>query len=423
MIQAIRINKYLPIALLYFFFNGFLLPAGLLYTTILTPLFLVWLSGFPIFKKIWLFFIVAIPFVLVHLYNGVNTTYYLRSFLLLFSVYVFALAFYQVLTLCQTMRLIYKRILLLNVAFIIIALIALYIPSLKGRFWYSNEITSGVETVRLKMLTYEPSYYSILFVPIALYYYLKLVILKLPNPFITFVLLTAPLLLSLSFGVILGLVLALLFTFLLGSRRFFPNKNVPIYIALAGIVFLLLLILATQLFPNNVFVVRIANALSGRDTSFKGRTFDSFYLGWEIAAKKSLLFGCGFGQTKELGIDLFNNLYSTTSYTVQTVGIPNSLGDTLSTLGIVGLILRLYLEIYFFFKTKVNTNYYRLALFLFIFIYQFTGSFITNIAEYAIWVMAFHQNIFSEFDKASFRNYFPSGKGLKAHTGNSIEPA
>jgi hypothetical protein len=32
------------------------------------------------------------------------------------------------------------------------------------------------------------------------------------------------------------------------------------------------------------------------------------------------------------------------------------------------------------------------------FIYQFTGSYIYNIAEYAIWLLAFN-NVFEEFDK------------------------
>ncbi|MGZ5135232.1 MAG: hypothetical protein ACXWCG_08785, partial [Flavitalea sp.] len=56
-----------------------------------------------------------------------------------------------------------------------------------------------------------------------------------------------------------------------------------------------------------------------------------------------------------------------------------------------------------FFKTKVWSNYYRLSLFLFIFIYQFTGSYLTNIAEYVIWILAFHPGLFTEFDRTSFK--------------------
>jgi len=68
-----------------------------------------------------------------------------------------------------------------NIFFVAIALIGLAIPPLKQLLWYHNEITPGVKTVRLQLLTYEPSYYATLFVPIALYYYLKMLILKLPN--------------------------------------------------------------------------------------------------------------------------------------------------------------------------------------------------------------------------------------------------
>ena len=67
------------------------------------------------------------------------------------------------------------------------------------------------------------------------------------------------------------------------------------------------------------------------------------------------------------------------------VVIPNAVGDTLAAFGIFGIALRLVLQIVFFFQNQgAYSNYYRLALFLFIFIYQFTGSFITNIAEYVI---------------------------------------
>lgn len=393
------INKYLPIALLYFFFNGLWLPHGLLYTTLLTPLLLLWLHRSPVFKSINYFFIICIPFVIVHLLNGVALFYYLRSFLVLFSAFVFSLCLYQFLTECKTLRLIYKDILLINAPLVCLSLIMLFIPSLKSQFWYTNEITPGIESVRLQMLTYEPSYYSLLLVPIALYYYLKLFIFKLPNPTTVFLLLTIPLLLSLSFGVILGIMLSLGITLLWGAGIFFRGKNVPSYFFIAFLFLCIAIFIMLLFFKDSVFVVRIANVLSGKDISFRGRTFDSFYLGWQIAAQKSIWWGCGFGQVKEIGTDIFNAFYNTSIYTAESVGIPNAMGDTLATLGIAGVFLRIFLEIYFFFKTRVYSNYYRLCLFIFVFIYQFTGSFITNIAEYTIWVMAFHKCIFEEFDR------------------------
>jgi len=396
--QNITINKYLPIILLYFFFNTFLLPSGLLYTAILTPFFLIWLYKFPSFKYIGYFFLIILPFVVIHYFNGINLNYYIRSFILLFSVYVFSVTVYQFLKECKSMRTLYKNLLVINSLFIILALLALTLPELKAQFWYMNEITSGINIVRLKMLTYEPSYYSILFVPIALYYYLKIILLKLPNPIVTLLLLTIPLLLSFSFGIILGLILSIFFTFLIQPSFYFYNKNLHVYI-LSSIVIVILGISAIQLFPNNVFVVRLENVFFGTDTSFKGRTSDSFHLAWEIASKRNIWFGCGLGQVKEIGLDIFRKFYNYPLFTINQIGIPNAVGDTFATFGIVGVFIRLSLQIFFFFKTRVHTNYYRLSLFLFIFIYQFTGSYIMNIAEYVIWIMAFNQGIFEEFSQ------------------------
>ncbi len=73
------------------------------------------------------------------------------------------------------------------------------------------------------------------------------------------------------------------------------------------------------------------------------------------------------------------------------------MAETLAIFGILGAIGRLALELYLFFRTKVYANYYQLALFLFVFIYQFTRSFITNIVEYVIWILAF-SNVFKQFD-------------------------
>lgn len=398
----IYINKYYPVAFLYFFLNGVFLPHGLLYTTLLTPVLLIWLLKFPSFRYIWIFFIVLLPFALIHFRIGVaNNMYYLKSATLLFTVYIFCIAFYQYLSECHSIRTIYRKLLSVNILFVGFAIVALFIPSLKLIFWYYNEITQGFKTVRLQLLTYEPSYYSTLLLPLVMYYYLKIIVLKLPNPVLSFLLATIPLFLSLSFGVILGLLLALGITLLAGYRRFF-NTRILFYVLLGGSILIVLLAVLLTVFSHNVFVVRFTNVLSGNDSSFRGRTVESFYLGWELAKMKSLWFGVGPGQVKALGYELFSNFYNYGGFKPEEIAIPNAMGDTLATFGIIGLSIRVGLQGYFFFRTRVYTNYYRLALFLFVFIYQFTGSFITNIAEYVIWVLAFHPGIFKEFDRAKF---------------------
>ena len=396
----IRINKYLPVVFLYFFFNGFLLPLGLLYTTLLTPLFILWLFRFPSFKYLYLFFIVFIPFLIVHSLNGIATWSYVKSSLLLFSVFVFSVVVYQFLDNCRSLRELYRDILLFNGFMVVLALVVIPIHPLRDIFWYANEITPGVHTLRLRLLTYEPSYYATLMVPIALYYYLKMITLRLPNPRTAFLLVTIPFLLAFSFGGILGLTLALLITLLVGYRHFF-SKNISLYLLLSGTLIVTLLAAALLLFPDNFIVIRFNNIFSGHDTSFRGRTYDAFYLGWHIAGTKSYLFGCGPGQVRELGLSMFRLYYALPDATPDQVAIPNVIGDTLAAFGVIGVAIRTGLIVYFFFRTRVWQNYYRLSLFLFMFIYQFTGSFLTNIAEYVIWVMAFHPGVFAEFEKAN----------------------
>lgn len=397
----VTINKYYPIALLYFFFNAFLLPIGLTYTTLLTPLLLYWVLLYPAGWRVLLFFILAVPFALIHFLNGVDPLIYLKSTLLYFSIFVFCLAFYQFLINCTTLRSLYRFILLFNAFMVLLAFVALLSPKLKDIFWYYNQITEGVMTLRLRLLTYEPSYYATLLLPIALYYYLKASILKLPSPWVTLALVTIPFLLAFSFGGLMGLLLAYVLTMLYGYSRVFSRTS-SLYLVMAGALAVVAFIGLVILFPNNVIVVRINNILDGQDTSFRGRTFESFWLGWKIAEKKSLLFGVGPGQFRQVGLEIFRSLYDLPHATTEQVVIPNSLGDTLAAFGLAGLCLRLMLEIYFFFKTRVTDNFYRLSLFLFMFIYQFTGSFISNLAEYVIWILAFHRGIFPEFDKINF---------------------
>ena len=397
--RGIRLNKYLPVALLYFFFNGFLLPHGLLYTTILTPLLLLWLYRYRTFHKLWLFFVFIIPFAIIHFLNGVDAYYYAVSVILFFTVFVFTICFYQFLKVCLTLRTIFRKIIVINFVLVIIAGFAFFIPGWKHFFWQVSAISSGLDKFpRLKLLTYEPSFYSLLLVPIAMYYYLKIIFLKIPNPALIIILVTVPLLLSFSLGILMGIPLALAFLFALNLNLFFVNKKIPQFIflilSLAVIVFLLLAII----YPDNPLFIRVFNLFEGKDSSFKGRTFDSYELAWTITSKKNLLFGIGLGQVKVEGLELWRDFYDY-NFSIGEVAIPCAVAETFAVFGFAGLFIRLGLEIYFFFRTKVYTNYYRLAIFIFIFIYQFTGSYIMNIVEYVIWIMAFHQGLFDEFSK------------------------
>jgi len=395
---ANHINKYLPAAVLYFFLNGFLLPVGLLYTTLLTPLLLIWVARYRHIRPMLLYFLLLIPFVTAHSLLGVDWTYYGYSLALSFSVLVFGLAFYQYVLFCGSLREIFQSILLINCLLTVLALISLPVPGLRDLFWDNKALSLGIpHAERLKMLTYEPSYYSTLLAPIAIYYLLKALRNELPQRAIYCAMVLVPLFLSLSFGVIFGIGLSLLLLLVLRGHHH-RLKWVLLPLA-AGVV-------AILIFPDNFILRRLGNILTGKDSSFKGRTFDSFLLSLDIVHKKSLLWGTGFGQFKLLGVARFREFYNSNRYTLHDVVIPNSIGDLLGTLGLFGIAIKLFIEGYFFFRTRVFRNDYRLVLFLFIFVYQFTGSFISNIAEYAIWILAFQPDLFPEFQNPVYENTF-----------------
>jgi hypothetical protein len=210
---------------------------------------------------------------------------------------------------------------------------------------------------------------------------------------------TIPLLLSFSFGVLSGLLISGIILVFIYFRRIFSSKKrrrlLYSFIALILVTFLV----AYFFFPDNLVFARVRNIFTGADTSARGRTYESFILANRVAETKSYLWGIGPGQLNLVGREIFVKFYSY-SRIPQTIRIPNACAETIACFGYIGLSIRLGLQLLLFFLTKTYRNPYRLWLFLFVFIYQFTGSYITNVAEYIIWILAF-SNIFPEFSKAS----------------------
>ncbi len=398
--RTTNINRYLPVALLYFFFNSVFLPLGLLYTSLLAPVFLLWIYLKKRPTGLWIYLSVTMLFASIHFYNGVDARYYLQSYLILLATFIFCVAFYVFVSTVGSLRSLFKDLLIINSLFMLMALVFLMNPGLRDIVWYNNAITNGVKDVyRLKLFTYEASYYGTILAPLVLYYCLKALIVKPPQKWLFLLMAAVPVLLSLSFGVILGIILAIVSVYLSDLKLLVENRKAIKNIVLSGITLVLGTIILYKVSPGNVLFKRLANLFAGQDTSFRGRTTDSFFIAWQIALKKSVVFGCGPGQIKFLGVNILRNFYRSDNYTAANTIIPNVLAETLAIYGVTGLFLRLGAEIYFFFRTRVYSNYYRLALFLFIFIYQFTGSYITNIAEYVIWILAFKPGLFEEFNK------------------------
>jgi hypothetical protein len=311
---------------------------------------------------------------------------------------VFILTLIRFLQVTQSLRTIFRLLLIINFALAVVASVIFFIPQIRELMWSVYDISTGITKFpRLRLFTYEPSYYSTLLMPLAFYYYLKMIFFKYPNAGLVFFMVSFPLVISFSLGAILGIVISFGILFFSHIRSFFRKKKVIEY-TMAGLVFITAAVIILYFsYPENPLFQRIKNIFEGTDTSFKGRSFDSFHLALQVAHEKSIYFGVGLGQLKLLGAGIWNVFYNTV-FTISQIAIPNAVAETFVIYGIAGLIIRFGLEWYFFFRTRTYTNYYRLGLFIYIFIYQFTGSYLFNIAEYTIWTLAF-SSVFDEFDK------------------------
>lgn len=293
----------------------------------------------------------------------------------------------------------FRETLLINAALAAIAIPFFFAPLFYQQwFWYINKLTVGFDKFpRLALFTYEASYYSLLLIPVWYYYILKFSFNQIHHhKWITLLLITVPMIMSLSFGVIGATFFTAMILCIVFLRRLLKYKRAFWTISFALLVLIAALCLLFYFMPDNALFARLENIVSGKDTSTNGRVKDSFTMAWRIAGLKSLLFGAGLGQIKIMAVEVVGRYYNYWGV-LPRYDIPNAMGETLAIFGIAGVVLRLFLETWLFFKTRVFSNYYRLSLFIFVFIYQFTGSFITNIVEYVIWILAF-SDVFPQFE-------------------------
>jgi hypothetical protein len=392
-----KVNKYFPFAFIYFFINSLGLPFGLTYTTILSPFFYWWVTTTRKVEILLPFFSMIIVFAIIHFNNGVDLKSYLVSLFNLIAVYIFCQAAYTFFKKSGNLEKIFWKLFIINFVLCLIA-IPLYFTSFNYILWIQQYLTAGFDNFsRLKLFTYEASYYATLFTPLFFFYALQVIFRQSKHNILTLLpMLFLPYLLSFSIGVISAVFIAIIITYMLYFKRLTSKKRVLNIISFCAVAFFFLLAILIIFFPDNPFFVRIDNIFSGTDSSGRGRTFEAFILADKMLAEKSYMWGIGLGQVKIVGTEIIRDYYLyPMDYTV--FAIPNAAAETLAIFGWLGLSLRIVIEIFLFFHTKVWKNYYRLLLFLFVFLYQFTGSFITNIAEYVIWILAF-TNVFPQFD-------------------------
>ncbi len=385
-----KINKFVLIAVVFFFFNSVGLPYGLTYMTLLTPMFYWWILRKTRSEPVIPFLALLIPFLVIQLINRPDIGVLAISLANMICIYVFCRAFYLFEKTAPEplVEKIFDSLLYMNFYLCLVA-IPLYFTPYYNLFWIDQFLTQGInEYRRFRMFTYEASYYAFLFMPLFFFYLMQMWLKMNKKPVrLLLLMISLPLVLSFSLGVISAMLIAVFFTGLLHYKKLVKNQRILQFI-LGGLSLLFLgLIFSAIFFPNNTLVTRIGNIFSGNDSSAKGRTFDAFYLAEKIISLKSYLFGIGPGQLKLIGAPIIREYYN---YPPEyAITIPNAVAETLVVFGWLGLFIRLALEIGLFFGTAVWKNYYRLVLFIFVFIYQFTGSFITNVAEYLIWIIVF----------------------------------
>ncbi|MGZ8524301.1 MAG: hypothetical protein ACXWV1_07720 [Chitinophagaceae bacterium] len=392
-----NVNKYFPFAFIYFFINSLWLPFGLTYTVLLAPLFYVWILLVRRKEVLLPFIIILLPFIILHLaivQPEIQT--YSISLLNLLLVYVFCQAVYTFLHVCNDVEKIFTRILIFNFVACLVA-IPLYFTPYFSILWDEQDITEGVGKLRrLKLFTYEPSYYALLFTPFFFFFLLQYLFRQNKiNGRLLLLMLFLPYLLSFSIGVMGAVLLAVFLTWVIYFKKLTSKRRIVNAIITGGIGLASVLVVLVLFFRHNPIFTRIGNILIGKDTSGKGRTIDAFILAGKMLDQKNEYWGVGLGQVKIIGENIIRSYYL---YNLEFIAtIPNAAAETLAVFGWVGFLLRIGVEIFLFIYTRVWTNYYRLLLFFFIFTYQFTGSFITNVAEYVIWILAF-TNVFRQFD-------------------------
>ncbi len=380
-----KINIYFLILVIYFFFNNIFLPQPLLYTILLSPFFIAWLVKVNEGIKIIYYFFYISPFITIHFVNNdINAKSYIISFIYLLSVYIQIITLHQIIRKNKIQEAYFIKIIWINLILTLTALF-LFITPYKNLMWITNDLSIG-EYSRLKLFTYEPSYYSTLIAPL-FFYNLFLYIQERKYKFL-FLTILISLILSFSFGVIASIAGTL--TLLLIFRAFFfLRKKVIILMLIISLPIILLAFIS-----DNPFSQRMQKILSGEDTSGNGRVIGSTIVSIEVAQRTNPYFGAGLGQSKHIMFG--SDLVKEQSWN-DDQRIINAVGDTIVTFGYTGLIIRFLIEFLLFFRFKVYLNMFRLSLFIWIFIYQFTGSFLTNIVEYFTWALAF-SNIFPKFN-------------------------
>lgn len=383
-----------------FFFNRVGLPFGLSFDMILAPFFLY--TIFKEFNQSTLYKAIGILLVfgIIHAFLGVNYSAFFVSNVVFLALIIGVICFYQRAKQIDYFEEIILRITQLNVVFTIIALATLFF--LKSTYlWYLVPYTSNAEALpRLKLFTEEASHYSFLLLPVFYYWLYQLLAHVNWRTFGYLMSIIISLILSFSLGVLSIIAITLILVLVLYSRSILSHHRYRKFLLILIFILVTIGLLLAFFFPINPLTIRINNLINGQDTSGRGRTYESFEIAWRVLQLNYPLIGIGLGQFKLIGRDvlLFYYKYHTIPAVVR---LPNALAETLVSFGVLGAVLRIFLQIYWGIKAAIFQNVFQTSLFIALFIYQFTGGFLFHSFEYYYWILAFIP-VFKSFDKQQF---------------------
>lgn len=389
-----------------FFFNRFLLPFGLQYSILLVPFFVYYLFEQKVITKLKPFLLAVGVYSVIHLCIGVVLKDFMVSLAMLVLLLIVLHTFYHFYKQAPSLDLIFKRLTQLNFGFTLIALIALITNKFVSVFWYLVPFTAGYKVLpRLKLFELEASHYSLSILPLFLYYFWKNLKSRGKNrqELLLFLSLILSLILSFSLGIIATINLAIFFVIIIRFIPFLRDKKIRNTIGIGVLIGLTGVVLLLFVFPNNPLSFRLNNLLNGADTSGRGRTYEAIDIALRVLKHHNAYFGIGLGQFKIVGRDLLIHYYTYLNIP-EVVRLPNCIAETLVTYGFVGFFLKIFAQVFLFFKVKVFKNVFQLSIFVAIFIYQFTGSFLFNGMEYFLWIMAFVPKL-KEFNQSNYFNH------------------
>ncbi len=383
------VHIYLPFAAFYFFLNhagvdNLGLPIGIFYTSLLSPLFYIWLY---LEGRRWLttnLLLILSPFILAHAAMGIeNPVEYLRTLAHWWAVYVTVYAFCWALSKCRSLDRLFDQLILLNFCAAVLGVILRPTP-LQALFWMNTQpIIGGPDVLRLNLLSTEPSAYAELMFPLIIFATLRLLHETKRRNGTYFMMIAFPFLLCQSFGGISIGLAAIGVSLMVGYRQLLSSRKSRIRF------FCLAIATGALLLTPNPISQRVLQVAAGNDGSTQGRTILAYVSGYTVASSKSLWWGVGLGQSKYID-------FSYLGFGLEG-HIPNFIAGFLAEFGLISVAVVLVVECYLFYRTKVHLNSFRLAMFAVAFLQQFTGSYGTDIQIYLIWFLAFYPFL-PEFD-------------------------